>query len=141
MDGEFDAIVVGSGISGGWAAKEFTEKGLKTLLIERGRHVEAGDYPTENMPLWDMPNNGRVSKEELARDYEHNRFTMNSEEFKHFFIKDSEHPYSQPEGGRFTWTRGYQLGGKSLTWGKVSLRWSDMDFEANAKDGYGVDWP
>ncbi len=141
MADEFDAIVVGSGISGGWAAKEFCEKGMKTLLIERGRNVEAGDYPTENKPLWELPNHGRMSKEELDRDYKLQQFTVQSEKYKHFFIKDTDHPYSQPEDGLFTWIRGYQLGGKSLTWGKVSLRWSDMDFEANAKDGYGVDWP
>jgi choline dehydrogenase-like flavoprotein len=141
MDGEFDAIVVGSGISGGWAAKEFTQKGLKTLLIERGRHIEAGDYPTENTPVWELPNQGRISKEELDEDYKVQQFTVKSEDAKHHFIKDTDHPFSQPEDQSFKWIRGYQLGGKSLTWGKVSLRLSDLDFEANKKDGFGVDWP
>lgn len=141
MDGEFDAIVVGSGISGGWAAKEFTEKGLKTLLIERGRHIEAGDYPTENKTKWELPNRGRISKDELDEHYKVQQFTVKTEDIKHHFIKDTDHPFSEPEDQSFKWIRGYQLGGKSLTWGKVSLRLSDLDFEANKKDGHGVDWP
>ncbi len=141
MAEEFDAIVVGSGISGGWAAKELCEKGLKTLLIERGRNVEAGDYPTENKAPWELPNHGRTSREELARDYPIQRQTGINEYHKHFFIRDPEKPYSQDAERPFTWIRGHQLGGKSLTWGKVSLRLSDLDFEANKKDGHGTDWP
>ena len=141
MATEFDAIVVGSGISGGWAAKELTEKGLKTLLIERGRNVEAGDYPTEGKASWELPNHGRTSHEELERDYPIQRQTGINEKHKHFFIKDPENPYSQEEDKPFAWIRGHQLGGKSLTWGKVSLRLSDLDFEANKKDGHGTDWP
>ncbi|MCC3862566.1 GMC oxidoreductase [Pseudemcibacter aquimaris] len=141
MDEEFDAIVVGSGISGGWAAKEFCEKGLKTLVIERGRHVERGDYPTEGKGPWEMPNHGRTSREELAKDYQVHRQTGINEWNKHFFVKDSEKPYSQENGKPFSWIRGHQLGGKSLTWGRVALRLSDLDFEANKKDGFGTDWP
>lgn len=137
----FDAIVVGSGISGGWAAKEFTEKGLKTLLIERGRNVEAGDYPTEGKAPWELPNHGRTPQDELARDYPIQRSTGINEQHKHFYVKDPEKPYSQDSENPFTWIRGHQLGGKSLTWGKVSLRLSDLDFEANKKDGHGTDWP
>ena len=128
MAEEFDEIVVGSGISGGWAAKELCEKGLKTLLIERGRNVEAGDYPTENKAPWELPNRGRTPREELERDYPIQQQTGIDEYHKHFFIKDPEKPYSQDEDKPFTWIRGHQLGGKSLTWGKVSLRFSDLDF-------------
>lgn len=141
MAEEFDAIVVGSGISGGWAAKEFCEKGLKTLVIERGRPVKAGDYPTEGKAPWQVPNRGRTSREELAQDYFIQRQTGINEWHKHFFVKDSEKPYSQDEENPFTWIRGHQLGGKSLTWGRVALRLSDLDFEANKKDGHGTDWP
>lgn len=141
MAEEFDAIVVGSGISGGWAAKEFCEKGLKTLIIERGRNVERGDYPTEGKGPWELPNHGRTSREELDKDYFLHRQTGIDEWNKHFFAKDSEKPYSQEDGKPFTWIRGHQLGGKSLTWGRVALRLSDLDFEANKKDGHGNDWP
>lgn len=141
MAEEFDAIVIGSGISGGWAAKEFSEKGFKTLVIERGRNVEAGDYPTEGKAPWELPNNGRTSHDELNEDYPIQRQTGINERHKHFFIKDHEAPYTQEEGKPFAWIRGHQLGGKSLTWGKVSLRFSDLDFEANKKDGHGADWP
>ena len=141
MAEEFDAIVVGSGISGGWAAKEFCEKGFKTLLIERGRQVEAGEYPTEGKAPWELPNHGRTSREELDKDYFFQRQTGIDEQHKHFFIKDSEKPYGQEEEKPFTWIRGHQLGGKSLTWGRVALRLSDLDFEANKKDGHGNDWP
>ncbi|MBT7545448.1 MAG: GMC family oxidoreductase, partial [Kordiimonadaceae bacterium] len=137
----FDAIVVGSGISGGWAAKELCEKGLKTLIIERGRSVVAGDYPTEGKAPWELPNHGRTPHDELDRDYPVQRQTGINEQHKHFFVKDTEAPYSQESGKPFSWIRGHQLGGKSLTWGKVSLRLSDMDFKANKKDGHGTDWP
>jgi len=141
MEQEFDAIVIGSGISGGWAAKEFCEKGFKTLIIERGRPVEAGDYPTEGKAPWELPNHGRTSRDELSRDYPIQLQTGINEQHKHFFIKDHEAPYSQEEDKPFAWIRGHQLGGKSLTWGRVSLRFSDLDFEANKKDGHGNDWP
>ena len=138
----YDAIVIGSGISGGFAAKELCEKGLKTLVLERGRdvkHVE--DYITATKNPWDLPNRGRVSKEELEKHYpkqSRTGYTVRAES-KHWFVRDDEHPYQEVK--RFDWMRGYHVGGRSLMWGRHSYRWSDLDFEANAKDGYGVDWP
>jgi choline dehydrogenase-like flavoprotein len=136
----FDAIVIGSGISGGWAAKELCEKGLKTLVLERGRNVEhIKDYPTANKTPWEMPHRGQVpltlAKENpiVNRCYAYNEFT------EHFFLKDKIHPYKQVKP--FDWIRGYQVGGKSLMWGRWTQRWSDLDFEANLKEGIAVDWP
>ncbi len=142
MATEFDAIVVGSGVSGGWAAKEFSEKGMKTLLIERGRNVaHMEDYPTEGATPWELPNNGRIPKQELDDDYEIQQLAFLQEHNKHFFVKDSEHGYEQPDDKFFTWIRGYHLGGRSLTWGKQTYRWSEMDFNSNKEDGNGIDWP
>lgn len=141
-DNTFDAIVIGSGISGGWAAKELTEKGLKTLVLERGRMVRHGiDYPTANADPWDLKYRDRVPREELDRDYpQQNRFLPRvTQERKHWFVKDSEYPYT--EISPFVWVRGYQVGGRSLLWGRQCYRWSEMDFEANAREGVGVDWP
>jgi choline dehydrogenase-like flavoprotein len=140
---DFDAIIIGSGITGGWAAKELTEKGLKVLVIERGRNVEHGvDYKTETTPPWEMPARGDGDRDEWARDYPIQSSTGILNEYnQHFFVKDSEHPYQTPEGQPFTWIRGYQLGGRSLVWGRLSFRMSDLDFAANATDGHGVDWP
>lgn len=137
----YDAIVVGTGISGGWAAKELTEKGLKTLVLERGRNVEhIKDYPTTNLNPWELPNGDRLSAEEL-KDYPvQNRtgYTVKPST-KHWWVKDTEHPYEEEK--RFDWIRGYHVGGRSLLWGRQSYRLSEMDFAANVKDGYGVDWP
>ena len=134
----FDAIVVGSGISGGWAAKELTEGGLKTLVLERGRNVEhIKDYPTAHKHPWEFAHGTHLSKEELAeRPIQSSHCNATD---KHFYVKDSEHPYIQEKP--FKWIRGYQVGGRSLTWGRQSYRLSEMDFEANKKDGHGVDWP
>lgn len=137
----YDAIVVGSGISGGWAAKELTEKGLKTLMLERGRMVEhVKDYPTANLDIWDLPNNDQFTEEEL-KDYEKQRRTGYTirPSTKHWWPKDTEHPYTETKP--FDWIRGYHLGGRSLLWGRQSYRLSDLDFTANAKDGVAVDWP
>ena len=137
----YDAIVVGSGISGGWAAKELTENGLKTLLLERGRNVEhIKDYPTTNMEPWEFPHGNQLPPEEL-KHYEKQKRTGYSirQEYKHWWVKDTENPYTEKK--RFDWIRGYHVGGRSLMWGRQSYRLSDMDFEANAKDGHGVDWP
>ncbi|MBX2814558.1 MAG: GMC family oxidoreductase [Saprospiraceae bacterium] len=136
----YDAIVVGSGISGGVAAKELTEKGLKTLVLERGRDVKHGDYPTANLESWDVPRRGRLSAEEAKKYPKQMRtgYTV-SEYTKHWFVNDLENPYLEKK--RFDWMRGYHVGGRSLMWGRHCYRWSDLDFEANAKDGHGVDWP
>lgn len=134
----FDAIVVGSGISGGWAAKELTEGGLKTLVLERGRNVEhLKDYTTAAKNPWDFEHGPHLSKQELKeRPIQSSHCDATN---KHFYVKDIEHPYIQEKP--FKWIRGYQVGGRSLTWGRQSYRLSEMDFEANKKDGHGVDWP
>jgi len=136
----YDAIVIGSGISGGWAAKELCEKGLKTLVLERGRMVRHGDYPTAMKEDWELPNRNHMSAEELL-DYEKQQrlgYSMRPST-KHWWVKDTEHPYTEKQ--RFDWIRGYHVGGRSIMWGRHSYRWSDLDFEANARDGHGVDWP
>jgi len=137
----YDAIVVGTGISGGWAAKELCENGLKTLVLERGRmvrHIE--DYPTANLDPWDMPNGGAPTRETKERKYKQQRTGfVTDEEHQHFFVDDIKHPYN--EDRRFDWIRGYQVGGRSIVWGRHSYRWSDMDYEANLRDGIAVDWP
>lgn len=138
----YDAIVIGSGISGGWAAKELTEKGLKTLVLERGRNVEhVKDYTTAHKAPWELPYRDSTPPEELARDYpkqSRTGYTVRPST-KHWFVKDSEHPYAEEK--RFDWMRGYHVGGRSIMWGRHSYRWSEQDFEANAQDGFGVDWP
>jgi len=136
----YDAIVVGTGISGGWAAKELTERGLNILVLERGRMVKHGDYPTANLDPWEMPNGGNVTPEEM-KDYEKQKRTgyTISESTKHWWPKDTEHPYTEDKP--FDWIRGYHVGGRSLMWGRQSYRMGDLDFTANAKDGIAVDWP
>jgi len=137
----YDAIVVGTGISGGWAAKELTEKGLKTLVLERGRDVRhVTDYPTMTKAPWELPNGDKLTAEELKNYPVQNRtgYTM-SQAYKHWWVNDLEHPYTEVK--RFDWIRGYHVGGRSLLWGRQSYRLSEMDFEANAKDGIAVDWP
>ena len=136
----YDAIVIGSGISGGWAAKELCEKGLKTLVLERGRmvkHIE--DYPTAFKEPWDFPLLGNISAEERKRHHVQSRAGFIREDNKHFFVDDLKHPYEEQEP--FDWIRGYHTGGRSIMWGKHCYRWSDLDFEANAKEGIAVDWP
>jgi len=138
----YDAIVIGSGISGGWAAKELCEKGLKTLVLERGRMVEhVKDYPTAMKEPWEFPTRERMSPEEKKEHYPKQSRTDYTvqESTKHWFVKDSEHPYQETK--RFDWMRGYHVGGRSIMWGRHSYRFSDLDFEANARDGFGVDWP
>ncbi len=139
----FDAIVVGSGMSGGWAAKELTERGLKVLLLERGRNVtHRVDYPTDGKPPWEMPYGGQVPEAEVARDYPVQKDCYAFSDYtKHFFVNDRENPYETTTGNPFAWIRGYHLGGRSLTWHRQSYRLSDLDFEANSRDGHGVDWP
>jgi choline dehydrogenase-like flavoprotein len=136
----YDAIVIGSGISGGWAVKELTEKGLKVLLLERGRIINHGDYPTANLEAWEVPNRGQLTEAEWV-DYQKQRRTgYTVDQFtKHHWIKDTEHPYEETKP--FDWIRGYHLGGRSIMWGKHCYRWSDIDFKANAEQGIGIDWP
>jgi choline dehydrogenase-like flavoprotein len=141
MKTNYDAIVVGTGISGGWAAKELCEKGLKTLVLERGRmvkHVE--DYPTMNDDPWDYKTGDVITQETLKTQKKQSRTGYTTtESSKHFFVDDIEHPYN--ETNRFDWMRGYHVGGRSLTWGRQSYRLTDFDFTANLKDGIAVDWP
>ena len=139
-DQQYDAIVVGTGISGGWAAKELCENGLKTLVLERGRMVEHGDYPTAYLDPWDMPNGGEATQEIINRKPKQHRTGYTTQAAaEHFFVDDVKHPYNEDK--RFDWIRGYHVGGRSLMWGRQSYRLSDIDFEANKKDGVAVDWP
>ncbi len=136
----FDAIVIGSGMSGGWAAKEFCEKGLKTVLLERGRDVvHIKDYPTTNMFPWEFKHRGQVPYEIVKDNPVISRCYAFREDAMHFFVKDTEHPYVQDKP--FDWIRGYQVGGKSIMWARQTQRWSDFDFEGPARDGFAVDWP
>ena len=138
----FDAIVVGSGMSGGWAAKELAERGLKTLVIERGGHLEHGADYTDSMSPWELDNYGMVSEQEAHADYPvQSQCYAFSSATKHLWVKDSDHPYTTPADRPFLWIRGYHLGGRSIMWARQSYRMSEMDFEANKKDGHGVDWP
>ncbi len=140
---DFEVIVVGSGISGGWAAKELTEKGVKTLLLERGRHVEHGaDYIGEDKDPWELK-----FRDDVDRKLANQRHPIQKKCYafkdstKHFFADDIDHPYSQEEGNDFDWIRGHHLGGRSLLWHRQSYRLSEMDFNSNKRDGHGVDWP
>lgn len=139
-DNHYDAIVVGSGITGGWAAKELTEKGLKVLMLERGRNIEhVKDYVTANKNPWDFPHRGAATREMreaypvLRRDYPLNETTNG------MWTNEQESPYVEKK--RFDWYRAYHVGGRSLLWGRQSYRFNQWDFEANAKEGIGVDWP
>jgi choline dehydrogenase-like flavoprotein len=136
----FDAIVIGSGISGGWSAKELTEKGLKTLLIERGRDVKhVADYPTTMLNPWEFPHRGQAPTE-LKKEYGiASKNFIFTEATSHFFMKDEEQAYIQDKS--YDWIRAYQVGGRSLLWGRHTQRWSDFDFTGPARDGYAVDWP
>ncbi len=137
---QFDAIVIGAGMTGGWAAKEFCDKGLKTLLLERGRNVEhIKDYPTTNMQPWEFKHRRRIPAEVRNENPVISRCYAYREDAMHFFVKDTEHPYVQEKP--FDWIRGYQVGGRSLMWARQTQRWSDYDFEGPARDGFAVDWP
>ncbi|MBO0938352.1 GMC family oxidoreductase [Fibrella sp. HMF5335] len=136
----FEAIVIGSGISGGWAAKELTGKGLRTLVLERGRDVRhVTDYPTTMMQPWEFAHLGQLSKEYRDANPVASRCYANREDASHFFVKDAEHPYVQEKP--FDWIRGYQVGGKSLMWARGTQRWSQYDFDGPARDGFAVEWP
>ena len=136
----YDAIVVGSGISGGWAAKELCEKGLKTLVLERGRNVvHIQDYTDTTKPPWELKHHGDITEDHRKNSPIQSKCYAFNEVSAHFFVNDKEHPYTQTKP--FDWIRGYHVGGRSLMWGRQCYRWSDLDFEANEKDGHGTDWP
>ena len=140
MTNTFDTIVVGAGMAGGWAAKEFAEQGFKTLLLERGpnvKHLE--DYPTTNMLPWEFKHRGQLTANEIEENPIASSCYAFREDAKHFFVKDKEHPYIQKKP--FDWIRGYQVGGKSIMWARQVQRWSPFDFEGPARDGFAVDWP
>ncbi|WP_406685662.1 GMC family oxidoreductase [Seonamhaeicola sp. MEBiC1930] len=140
---KYDAIVIGTGISGGWAAKELCENGLKTLVLDRGRdvkHIE--DYPTMYQDPWDFEHRGAQSIKTQERQHIQSRLwdgTLTKPETRHWFVDDIKHPYNEVK--EYLWLRGYHVGGRSIMWGKQTYRWSEMDFEANKLDGHGVDWP
>jgi choline dehydrogenase-like flavoprotein len=128
----YDAIIVGSGITGGWAAKELTEKGLNVLVLEAGRTIEPGTDYVEHKPIWELQ----------YRNWDNREVYYACDEYSSkFFVSDVENPYTNVEGTKFSWIRGRQVGGKSITWGRQSYRWSDLDFEANLKEGIAIDWP
>src|SRR6195952_2159903 len=140
MPDNYDAIVIGSGISGGWAAKELTEKGLKVLMLERGRNIEhIKDYVNATKGPWEFPHRGGRTQQ-MIKDYPVlKRDYPLSEQNLDYWASDKDSPYTETK--RFDWFRGYHVGGRSLMWGRQSYRWSDLDFEANAKDGIAIDWP
>lgn len=139
----YDAVIIGSGITGGWAAKELTEKGLNTLVLEAGRTIVPEQDYVEHVPVWELKYRYWDNRSERARTQPIQRECFYAcDEYSHkFFVKDDENPYSCDPGKHFSWIRGRQVGGKSITWGRQSYRWSDLDFEANLKDGVAVDWP
>jgi len=136
----YDAIVIGSGISGGWAAKELCEKGLKVLMLERGRNFEhIKDYKSAEKDIWEFPHRGTVTKADLKNRPVIARTWGKAEPIINYWVQDNDAPYTEIKP--FKWWRAYQLGGRSILWGRQSYRWSDLDFEANAKDGWAIDWP
>jgi len=141
IEEHYDAIVIGTGITGGWAAKELCENGLKTLVLERGRMVHhITDYTTANLDPWDFEHRGEKNPKDIERQLKQNRTGYTTKpDSSHWFVDDIKHPYNETK--RFDWMRGYHVGGRSITWGRQSYRLSEMDFKANKKDGHGVDWP
>jgi choline dehydrogenase-like flavoprotein len=135
----FDAIVVGTGISGGWAAKELTEKGLKTLVLDRGRMVRHGEYPTATKDPWELPYANRITQETRQRKPIQSRTGYPTPANTHWFVDDLDNPYV--EVNKFDWLRGYHVGGRSLMWARQSYRLSPLDFESNAKEGIAIPWP
>ena len=139
---DFDAIVIGSGMSGGMAAKELCERGLKTLVLERGRDIDPTEDYTDMIDPWDYKNLDKVDPVEAAKNYAQQKdIYVFYESTKHLWVKDSEHPYEAADGTDYEWYRGYHTGGRSLLWARMSFRYSPWDFEANKRDGVGVDWP
>ncbi|HEX9345458.1 MAG TPA: GMC family oxidoreductase, partial [Candidatus Acidoferrum sp.] len=138
----YDAIIIGSGMTGGWAAKELTEKGLKVLVLEAGRPIEPDRDYVEHVPISEMKFRGMADRQETLKDQPIQRTCYACDEWaSKFFVNDKENPYTTDPGKPFAWIRGRQVGGKSIMWGRQSYRWSDLDFEANAREGIGADWP
>ncbi len=139
----YDALIVGSGITGGWAAKELTEKGLNVLILEAGRTIVPDRDYVEHVPSWELKYRGWDNRSERQKtQYVQRECYYACDEYSHqFFVNDVDNPYATDAGKPFSWIRGRQVGGKSLTWGRQSYRWSDLDFEANAKEGIATDWP
>jgi choline dehydrogenase-like flavoprotein len=138
----FDAIVIGSGMTGGWAAKELTEKGLKTLVLEAGRQIIPEQDYVEHVPAWEMKFRGMRDRRAQREDQPIQSTCYACDEWSSkFFVSDKENPYTTEEGKPFRWIRGRQVGGRSIMWGRQSYRWSDLDFEANLRDGIAIDWP
>lgn len=141
---DFDAIVVGSGMSGGWSAKELTERGLKVLVLERGPEIRPERDYTDRIPPWERPNLDRIPEDEIAEHYPKQYGGVAyaiKETTKHFWVKDSEHPYEEADGTSYDWLRGYHTGGRSIMWSRQAYRLGPQDFEANLREGIGVDWP
>ena len=141
---DFDAIVVGSGMSGGMAAKELTERGLKVLVLERGPEIVPERDYTDQLAPWQTSNLDNVAQDEIARHYPTQYGGVAyaiKESTKHFWVKDDEHPYETAAGTEYDWLRGYHTAGRSIMWSRQSYRWGPQDFEANLRDGHGVDWP
>ena len=137
---KYDAIVIGSGISGGWSAKELTDRGMKTLMLERGRDVKhIVDYPTATLQPWEFEHRRQLPLEVRKANPVISKCYAFYEGTTQFFVKDEEHPYVQEKP--FDWIRGYQVGGKSLMWARMTQRWSDYDYDGPSRDGYAVDWP
>ena len=140
QDLAYDAIVVGSGISGGWAAKELCQRGLRTLVLEAGRNIDPGTDYVEHVQAWELPFRGRGDRKALERDQPVQKNCYACDEWgAKFFVNDRENPYENDPDKPFAWFRGRQVGGRSIMWGRQVYRWSDLDFEANLKDGHGVD--
>jgi choline dehydrogenase-like flavoprotein len=141
-DRKYDAIVIGSGVTGGWAAKELAERGLRVLVLEAGREIIPERDYCEHVPPYEMPFRGKGDRRALQREQPIQSECYACDEYSaKFFVSDVDNPYTTPEGQPFKWIRGRQVGGRSITWGKQVYRWSDLDFTANARDGHGVDWP
>jgi choline dehydrogenase-like flavoprotein len=139
----YDAVIIGSGITGGWAAKELTEKGLNTLILEAGRPITPEKDYVEHVPVWELKYRAWDDRQEreTTQPIQRECYYACDEFSNKFFVKDSENPYTSAPGKHFSWIKGRQVGGKSITWGRQSYRWSDLDFEANAKEGIAIDWP
>jgi len=139
----YDAIIVGSGITGGWAAKELTEKGLNVLILEAGRTIDPGTDYVEHTPIWELKYRNWDNRDlrQKTQPVQREVYYACDEYSSKFFVSDVENPYTNVDGTKFSWIRGRQVGGKSITWGRQSYRWSDLDFEANLKEGIAVDWP